>query len=252
MASSPPMVRATVLSAIRWRSRSCAGLESASQRLTPSSVMVPAPGGGHETAPNRHPIADSHLPVARRPWTSLVLDDSTRRRRSKPSIPTPFFAQQFIALPTANQRRTLRAAWLVHSLLVQREQWPFPGRFRRCVVAPASCCKHPSDDRRSREPILLDFPCSPSVTRFGAFPAPGGTARLCFARTRSIENSLRGCSGPCALRVSAFKKSLCKKRKKIFRTFRKRHRLALGSGAHSRRFAQECPEGNTGKSNKEN
>lgn len=27
---------------------------------------------------------------------------------------------------------------------------------------------------------------------------------------------------------------------------------ALGSGAHSRRFAQECPEGNTGKSNKEN
>jgi hypothetical protein len=55
---------------------------------------------------------------------------------------------------------------------------------------------------------------------------------------------------PSALRVSAFaafRKSLCKERKNIFRTFRKRHRLALGSGAHSRRFAHECPERNPGK-----
>jgi len=70
----------------------------------------------------------------------------------------------------------------------------------------------------------------------GAYPAPCGTARLCFPLTG-------------ALRVSAFRKSLLQRAKtqKDFPNLPKKRRLALGSGAHSRRFAQECPEGNPGK-----
>jgi hypothetical protein len=73
-------------------------------------------------------------------------------------------------------------------------------------------------------------------------------SRISLSYPRSLASVL--IPRPSALRVSAFtafRKSLCKERKNIFRTFRKRRRLALGSGAHSRRFAQECPEGNPGK-----
>jgi hypothetical protein len=81
------------------------------------------------------------------------------------------------------------------------------------------------------------------------FPAhPRSLASVLIPRPAARRVSA---SAYAALRVSAFKKSLCNERKKIFRTFRKRHRLALGSEAHSRRFAQECPEANPGKYNKE-
>ena len=46
-------------------------------------------------------------------------------------------------------------------------------------------------------------------------------------------------------------KNLCATNAKDFPNLPKKTPLDLGSGAHSRRFAQECPEGNTGKSNKE-
>jgi hypothetical protein len=48
---------------------------------------------------------------------------------------------------------------------------------------------------------------------------------------------------------SAFRKSFCDERRKEkdFPNLPKKSRLALGSGAHSRRRAQECPEGNPGK-----
>ena len=81
------------------------------------------------------------------------------------------------------------------------------------------------------------------------FPAhPRSLASVLIPRPSARRVSA---SAYAALRVSAFKKSLCNERKKVFRTFRKRHRLALGSEAHSRRFAQECPEANPGKYNKE-
>ena len=88
-----------------------------------------------------------------------------------------------------------------------------------CPVAMASDAPRTLQTRCFRRaPSLPYFPCSPSVTRFGAYPAPCGTARLCF--------------GLAALRVTAFRKSLCKeqKRKKIFRTFRKSAAWHLGAG----------------------
>lgn len=63
------------------------------------------------------------------------------------------------------------------------------------------------------------------------------------------------CWGPriyAALRVSAFRKSFVQRTQKRFsEPSEKDTPTALGSGAHSRRFAQECPEGNPGKSKQE-
>ena len=44
-----------------------------------------------------------------------------------------------------------------------------------------------------------------------------------------------------------FQKIFVQRTQKDFPNLPKKTPLGLGSGAHSRRFAQECPEGNPGK-----
>jgi len=179
-------------------------------------------------------------------WTILTRTSQLRRAASllpastapelepcnSPSIPPSpkdrFFAWQGV------EDDGKRTAWFTHSLLLQPGQWqastsgPTAVRLHRhperhgVLHASVSVKHHPSSY----------FPCSPSVTRFGAYPAPCGTARLCF--------------GFVALRVTAFRKSLCNERKKIFRTFVKAP-LGTWERGTSRRFAQECPEGDPGK-----
>jgi hypothetical protein len=125
-----------------------------------------------------------------------------------------------------------RTVWFTHSLLLQPDWWQARG------YGPAAVRLHRHPERHAvlhasvsvqRHPSSY-FPCSPSVTRFGAYPEPCGTARLAF---------------------SAFRKSFRQKhndcRKKRFSEPSENASLGLGSGAHSRRFAQECPEGNPGK-----
>ncbi len=125
-----------------------------------------------------------------------------------------------------------RMAWFTHFLLLQPDRW----RARAYSSAAVRLHRHPeryavlhASVSVKRHPSSY-FPCSPSVTRLGAYPAPCGTARLAF---------------------SAFRKSFRQDRKsaerKDFPNLPKMRRWALGSGAHSRRFAQECPEGNPGK-----
>lgn len=126
-------------------------------------------------------------------------------------------------LKDAREQTTPACRLRIKRILVQT---PFDGCFRRA-------------------PSLPDSPMSHSATRSVLIPRPAATARLCFCFA--------------ALRVSAFRKSFCQRqeRKNIFRTFRKRRRLALGAGhihhpstqsarargpRYSRRFAQECPE----------
>ena len=133
------------------------------------------------------------------------------------------------------------------------------------VARSASLYRRPSDKCFHRAPILPYFPCSPSVTRFGAYPAPGGTTRLCFGFTTPLrKDRASGTPDFTALRVSAFRKSFVRRTQKDFPNLPKKAPLGLGSGAHShptthkscvgdpgisRRFAQECPEGNPGKYN---
>ena len=127
-----------------------------------------------------------------------------------------------------------RTVWLTHSLLLQPDWWETRG------YAPAAVRWHRHPERHAvlhasvsvkRHPSSY-FPCSPSVTRFGAYPAPcGSCAALLFRLSENL-----------------FGKTARAPKEKIFRTSpRKMRRSALGSGAHLRRFAQECPEGNPGK-----
>ena len=103
-------------------------------------------------------------------------------------------------------------AWFTHSLLLQPGQWQPKG----CGPTAVPLHRHPECQAVLHASVSVQrhpssyFPCSPSVTRFGAYPAPCGTARLCFGLSA-------------ALRVSAFRKSFCDERRKekIFRTFRK-------------------------------
>jgi hypothetical protein len=55
-----------------------------------------------------------------------------------------------------------------------------PQRLFDRLIATASLYRRPSGKCFHRAPSLPYFPCSPSVTRFSAYPAPCGTARLCF------------------------------------------------------------------------
>ena len=82
-------------------------------------------------------------------------------------------------------------------------------------------------------PSLPDFPMSHSVTRSVLIPRPA-------ARRGSASHSVRP-SGFGFQKI--FSVSLRTERgRKDFPNLPKKRHLALGSGAHSRRFAQECPE----------
>ena len=84
-----------------------------------------------------------------------------------------------------------------------------------CLVATASFYSHPSGECFHRAPILPYFPCSPSVTRLGAYPAPCGTARLCFYGFQKIFST----------------KLRTKRGRKDFPNLPQKRRWALGSGA---------------------
>jgi hypothetical protein len=75
------------------------------------------------------------------------------------------------------------------------------------------------------------FPVFPSVTRFGAYPAPCGTTRLCFFGFQKIFSA----------------RTRKKARKKRFSEPSEKAPLGTWERGTSRRFAQECPEGNPGK-----
>ena len=77
------------------------------------------------------------------------------------------------------------------------------------------------------------------------FPAHPRSLARCLSRARRHGASLL--RTPCALRVSVFRKSCVQRTQKDFPNLPKKTPLGLGSGAHSRRVAQECPEGNPGK-----
>ena len=92
---------------------------------------------------------------------------------------------------------------------VQRTQRAFC-----CLVATASLYSHPSDECFHRAPILPHFPCSPSVTRFSAYPAPCGNCAPCFFGFQKIFSAnLRTKHG-----------------RKDFPNLPKMRRLALGAG----------------------
>jgi hypothetical protein len=158
--------------------------------------------------------------------------DSTSGMCNWLSIPPP--QCRLLARRDAEDDAKSRNVRSTRSLLLQPETWQETGY----GSTAAWLHRHPyigasqtgvSIERQFSSISLLTLGHS-----LGACPAPCGTARLCF--------------GFAALRVSAFRKSLCNERKRFSEPSEKAP-LGLGSGAHSRRCAQECPEGNPGKYN---
>ena len=111
-------------------------------------------------------------------------------------------------------------------------------RFFCCPVALAFCATSLQRTRFHRAPSLPYFPSFHSVTRFGAYPAPGGTRR-----------SASHCVRPAGFGFQKIFSAISAKsaERKDFPNLPKKHVFGLGSGAHSRRFAHECPEGTSGK-----
>jgi hypothetical protein len=161
-----------------------------------------------------------------------ALANPSRRLRNWPSIPSP---QSRPLCMAGCGERCEAVERVVHPLsafaagsMAGDRLW-----FHCCAVASASLYRRPSDKCFHRAPILPYFPCSSSVTRSVLIPRPA-------ARSVSASHSVR----PVGF---GFQKIFVQRTQKDFPNLPKKTPLGLGSGAHSRRFAQECPEGNPGK-----
>jgi hypothetical protein len=181
-------------------------------------------------------------------WSFPAHADPSRGMCNWPSIPSPRYR------PIARRDAEIDAkhwnVWFARSPLLQPETWQPTGYGSAAV-------------QLRRHPYIGALQTSVYLERQFSriFPAhPRSLASVLFPRPAARRVSASHCVRPCGFRLS--ENLVCNERKKIFRTFRKRRRLALGSGAHShptthkscvgdpgisRRFAQECPEGNPGK-----
>jgi hypothetical protein len=149
---------------------------------------------------------------------------------NSPSIPSPidrFFAWQGAE---ANGERT---AWFTHCLLLQPDRW----RTRAYSSIAVRLRRHPERHTALHASVSVQrhlsriFPAFPRSLASVLIPRPAATARLCFFGFQKIFSTT----------------SRNERGKKRFSEPSENASLGLGSGAHSRRFAQECPEGNPGK-----
>lgn len=155
---------------------------------------------------------------------------------SSPYNPSP--RGRSFAWQDAEDNTDHRRAWFTHSPLLQPNTW----RAAANGSLAARSQRRPSGDGL-QESVFIERHLSQ------IFPAHPRSLARCFSRARRHSAF---CFGFAALKGFGFQKIFCaKSAKKISRTFRKSTPSALGSGAHSRRFAQECPEGNPGKSKQE-
>ena len=132
-----PMVRATGHSAIRWRSRSCAGSDNASRRSMPSSVK-PACGGCRESACANSEDADVYLPTARGSYRLLLC-------RPRAVVMHPAFhsvAGKQVLRMAGERNAEMWRVWLIHSLLLQLGKW----QARQYGLTTGWWHRHPSFD----------------------------------------------------------------------------------------------------------
>jgi hypothetical protein len=100
-----------------------------------------------------------------------AIADPSRRRCNRPSIPSPQYRP--LAWRGAEDDAKHWNVRSTRSLLMQPDFVASDRLWFHCrAAASASLYRRPSDRRFHRAPILPYFPCSPSVTRFGAYPAP--------------------------------------------------------------------------------
>jgi hypothetical protein len=167
---------------------------------------------------------------------------------NRPSIPAPQYVP--FAWRDGKDDAKHRNARSTRSLLLQPEAWrttssgstavwlhrhPYIGALQTSVSIERQFSRIFPAHPRSLARCLSRATSPQRITTMRRGPRFCGTARLCF--------------GFAALRVSVFRKSCVQRTQKDFPNLPKKTPLGLGSGAHSRRFAQECPEDNPGKYN---
>jgi single-strand DNA-binding protein len=154
---------------------------------------------------------------------------------NSPSIPSPKIRS--FAWQSTEDDADHRKLWLTHSLLLQSEAWQANRysstavRLHRCPYRDALQTSVSIERQFSRI-----FPVLPSVTRFGAYPAPCGTASFCFPGSSQNKFVNRG----------------KERRTNFFRVPPRKHSLALGSGAPrvaSRKSVPRAIRANTNRRN---
>jgi len=145
---------------------------------------------------------------------------------------TPSFKHRSFAWQSTRDDANHRRAWLTHTLLLQPEVW--------------RAAANGSVAARSRRRLCDDgLQQSVSIERHLSriFPAHPRSLAQCLSRAVRHGTALLF-----RLSENLFSKSPHRTRTKRFSEPSENAPFGLGSGAQSRRFAQECPEGNPGKS----
>jgi hypothetical protein len=172
-------------------------------------------------------------------WSLFALANSSERSRNLSSVQSPQHRPIACQRVEFDARRSkVRPTYpLLFEPGARRANNPRSNAIVR--LQPHPLYRQPLNRRSSRAPTLPYFPCLPSVTRSVLVPRPA-------ARRGSAS-----AAPPCGFRLSEnlFGKSPHRTRTKRFPEPSEKAPLGLGSGAHSRRVAQECPEGNPGKYN---
>jgi len=170
--------------------------------------------------------------LTRRDGLLRVLDLVERRPVISPSQQPSFF-RPFSWLPSENDSRG-RAVPFTHCLLLQPVLMASSHKVESGVIAPAP----------SIGALQTDVSIERQFSRI--FPAHPRSLARCLSRARRHGTALLF-----RLSENLFGKSPHRTRTKRFSEPSENAPFGLGSGAHSRRFAQECPEGNPGKYTKE-
>jgi hypothetical protein len=144
----------------------------------------------------------------------------------------PFF-RTFTWQGTGNGERN-HSLRFTHSLRLQPDLTA-----SRPGATAVGCDRHPGRDASLQTDVSVEchFSCiSPAF--------PRSLASVLIPRPAAQRVSASHCVRPPGF---GFQKIFVQRTQKDFSNLPKKTPLGLGSGAHSRRFAQECPEGNPGK-----
>ena len=161
-----------------------------------------------------------------------ALANPSRRLRNWPSIPSTQ-CRPFAWRNTDDDAKHWNTRF-TRSLLLQPEAWQTTGHGSTAVWLH----RHPYIGA-----LQTGIPVERQFSRI--FPAhPRSLASVLIPRPAARRVSASHCVRPAGF---GFQKIFVQRTQKDFPNLPKKTPLGLGSGAHSRRFAQECPEGNSGK-----
>lgn len=172
----------------------------------------------------------------------LALAGPTRRVCNWPSTPSPQY--RFLSR-RGRDDASFREPWSTHFLLLQQEtgqaikrrvsvarlhRHPYIGALQTSVSIELQFSRISPAFPRSLASVLIPRPAALGVLLRSPWRTPSGSG----FPNKNLPRNIRAAAAQTAGEI-------------FLRSLRRKHAFGLGSGAHSRRCAQECPEGNSGK-----